>query len=91
MIDAEPPERDAGRHGDQKTREHLHPHETLDLQVDVVEDLHRDLLLRERAAADLDEFALVEISGHEKEVDEKQHEHELSGETRARPTPPDQR
>src|ERR1700750_37541 len=78
MIDAEPPEGDGGGHRNERAREHLHAHEAFNLQVDVVENLHRDLLLRERAAADLDEFALVQIAGDEKEVDEKENEHELT-------------
>ena len=70
----------AGRDRDDDAREHLHAHEALDLQVDVVEDLHGDLLLRERRPGNLDELAFVEIAGDEKEVDEEQHQHELSRE-----------
>ena len=41
----ETPERDPAREADEHAREDLHEQEPLDLQVDFVEDLDRDLLL----------------------------------------------
>ena len=88
MVDAEPPQCNARRDRDENAREHLHAHETLDLQVDFVEDLHGDLFFRQRAAADLDELPLVEIARDQKEIDEKQHQDELPGKAQ-QPMPPD--
>ena len=87
---AEPPERDAGRDRDEHAGQHLDADEALDLLVDFVEDLHRDLLLRQLRTGDLHELALVEIAGDQEEVDEEQNHGELADETHeASPADPD--
>ena len=48
--------------------------------VDLVEDLYRDFLLRQRRSGDLHQLALVEIAGDEEKVDEEQDHRELAEE-----------
>ena len=70
----------ARRDGDDGAGEDLHAEEAADLLVDLVHDLDGDLLPRQRRSGDLHELPLVEIAGDQEEVDEEQHDRELSEE-----------
>ena len=59
---------------------HADEQESLDLRVDLVEDLHGDLLLLERRPGDLHQLALEQIAGRQQEEDEEDDQHRLPGE-----------
>ena len=64
-------------HADQCAGEDLDAEEAADLLVDVVHDLDRELLLRQRRSGDLHQLALEQVAGDQEEEDEEQDHREL--------------
>ena len=81
-------ERQPRRHADDRAREHLHEQERLDLPIDLLEDLHGDLLLRQRRPDDLHQLAPVEIARRQQEVDEEEDQHAAGRRPPAMPSEP---
>ena len=56
LLDANPEECDPRRDADRRACRHLHEQERCDLAVDILENLHGNLLPAQRRAGDLDEL-----------------------------------
>ena len=73
------PQRRHRRDRDDEAGQQLNADEAGDLRVDLVEDLDGQLFLPQRRSGDLHDLSLVEITGDEEEVDEKEDHRELAG------------
>ena len=77
---------EAQRHPHQQRQQHVgdeqHEHVVLDRRVDVFEDVHRDLFLRQRRPRQLDELALERVAGEQQEEHEEHDHRGLRNETR---------
>ena len=89
-LEAEPPQRQRRRDGDERARQHLHAHEALDLPVDLVEDLNASASSAGTSARRFcTSFRLYRVAGDQEEVDEEHRRARTGRGTRAascRPT-----